>query len=217
MPRVGWSRPRAELVAVALAGSVLLSACGGSDPSPASEGVSLACVGVAEQECQSVASAAAGRVGGAGTIVAVAVEAYPCDIGQCPPGFEERQELSIVVELVGPPRIHQFGATTMFTGSLTIDAGLDAVSFPISPASRRTGSGLDAFSTGHCGLGSPIDADGSLWDPVGFIDPRAKAVIGESSGRFLLTGDDTARFEARDGFVIGLVRRAGAKSYLGCD
>ena len=197
--------------------AMLPGSCASVDPAAPADGVRLACIGLADPDCTSVATTAMSRVPGAGTIVAVVVEAYPCDVGQCPPGFEDRKELSITVELVDPARIHQFGATTMFTGDLTISSGLDAVSTVVSPASTRTGTDVDPFTTGHCGLGSPIDADGSLWDPIGSIDARMPGLVGDVAGRFVLTGDRSARFVTATGFGLNLLRRDGPKSYLGCD
>src|SRR6476660_5633206 len=136
MPRAGWSRRRAEprslrrrRAAAPLLAAVLafaLIGCDATEPSrTAASPVRLACLSVKEAACESIAGEVRGRLAGAGSLVAMSVESFPCDIGQCPPGFEARQEYSIVAEFIAPPRIRQFGATTMFTGSLQIDAGMD--------------------------------------------------------------------------------------------
>ena len=227
MPRAGWSPRRAEprpasrrLTAATLLAvlAIALAACDAAEPSTTAAGdVRLACLSVKEAACEAIAGEVRGRLAGAGSLVAMSVESFPCDIGQCPPGFEARQEYSIVAEFVAPPRIRQFGATTMFTGSLQIDAGMDTESVVVLPASARTGEGARAFTLGHCGLGSPIDVDGSLWDAIGAIDSRHLAAINAAPGQFSLTGESTARFQSDSGFAVNLLRRDGPKSYRLCD
>jgi hypothetical protein len=226
MPRAGWSPRRAEprraprrltaatlLAALALA----LTCCDAAEPSTTADpDIRLACLSVKEAACESIAGEVRGRMAGAGSLVAMSVESFPCDIGQCPPGFEARQEYSIVAEFTAPPRIRQFGATTMFTGSLQIDAGMDTESVVVLPVSVRTGERARPLSLGLCGLGSPIDADGSLWDAVGAIDSRHDAAANAAPGQFSLTGETTARFQSDSGFAVNLLRRAGPKSYRLC-
>lgn len=101
------------------------------------------------------------------------------------------------------------------------DAGgtiLAPVSAPIQPATAYR------FSMGHCGLDSPIDADGSFWDPVegltaggGPLDlEAAQEMINASAGFFVVIGDE-ARFRTEAGSVVSLERHAGEKEFPGCD
>jgi hypothetical protein len=196
--------------------ALLLAGCGSNDPSrdPAPS-VRLACISLREAACEALAGEVRQRLAGSG-VVAITVEAFSCDVGQCPPGFEARQEYSIVAELTAPTRIRQYLATTMFTGSLRIDGGMDAESVEVRPTSVRTGDRVRPFTIGHCGLSSPIDVDGSLWDPVGTIDGTHPAAINAASGQFTLAGETTARFETDSGFAVSLLRRDGPKAFRLC-
>jgi hypothetical protein len=95
---------------------------------------------------------------------------------------------------------------------------LAPVSAPIEPATAYR------FSLGHCGLHSPIDVDGSFWDPVDGLtaggapldleaDPE---MINASAGFFVVIGDD-ARFRTEAGSVVRLGRQDGPQEFPGCD
>jgi hypothetical protein len=73
------------------------------------------------------------------------------------------------------------------------------------------------FSLGHCGLDSPIDVDGALWDAVGVIDAGASEAINAADGEFRRTGPTTAEFVTATGFRVALTRHEGAKSVPLCD
>ena len=95
---------------------------------------------------------------------------------------------------------------------------LAPVSASIAPATAYR------FSLGHCGLASPIDVDGSFWDPVegvtaggGPLDLQgASEMINATSGFFVIIGDD-ARFRTESGSVLSLERHDGEKEFPGCD
>ena len=195
----------------------LLAGCGSSDvtPDPAPP-IRLACISLREAACEALAGEVRGRLAGSGALIAITVEAFPCDVGQCPPGFEARQEYSIVAELTAPTRIRQYLATTMFTGTLRIDGGMDTESVEVRPTSARTGDRVRPFTIGHCGLSSPIDVDGSMWDPFGAIDGTHPAAINAAAGQFTLVGETTARFETDSGFAVHLLRRDGPKAFRFC-
>ena len=95
---------------------------------------------------------------------------------------------------------------------------LAPVSAPIEPATAYR------FSLGHCGLHSPIDVDGSFWDPVDGLtgggapleleaDPE---MINATAGFFVVIGDE-ARFRTETGSVVSLERHDGPKEFPGCD
>jgi hypothetical protein len=93
-----------------------------------------------------------------------------------------------------------------------------------SPTSAPLEHGMPyAFSLGHCGLGSPVDADGSFWDAVDGIDPagrplrleRDNEMINQTSGVIVVIGDE-ARFRTDTGSLIRLERHAGEKEFPGC-
>ena len=83
-------------------------------------------------------------------------------------------------------------------------------------ASRDARDRHRRFTIGHCGLSSPIDVDGSLWDPIGAIDGSHPAAINAAAGQFTLAGEATARFETDTGFAVNLLRREGPKAFRLC-
>ncbi len=76
----------------------------------------------------------------------------------------------------------------------------------------------------HCGVGSPIDFDGSLWDVLGAQDGRDAAVsedqlgelINAGSGTMTLVDPDHAVFRTQSGLLLGLRRHQGPKAFQGC-
>lgn len=92
----------------------------------------------------------------------------------------------------------------------------------IFPASARALSGTRyriALST-HCGLdGSPIDFDGTLWDPP--LDARRSpsGPVGNpvANGTIDLIGPTEALYESASGWTLPLHRHDGGKPLSGCD
>ena len=81
------------------------------------------------------------------------------------------------------------------------------------------------YSLGHCGLLTPIDLDGSLWQPVGGVSPSGGAIesdedIGElinaTEGVLTLVDVDAAEFRTAGGSLIELLRAPGALDYPLC-
>lgn len=80
------------------------------------------------------------------------------------------------------------------------------------------------FTLGHCGVGSPIDFDGSLWDVLGAQDGNDHQVpeeqlgdlVNASSGTMTLVGAENALFRTTSSVVVGLKRHGGAKNYPAC-
>jgi hypothetical protein len=81
------------------------------------------------------------------------------------------------------------------------------------------------FALGHCGLDSPFDFDGSLWDPVGGLDPAGGAIdseaelgelINATEGELILSSADEAQFRTAGGSVILLRRHDGPRAYPLC-
>jgi hypothetical protein len=95
---------------------------------------------------------------------------------------------------------------------------LRPVSAPIAQATAYR------FSLGHCGLSSPIDVDGSFWDPIdgltaagGPLDLESDGeMINATAGFFVVIGDE-ARFRTESGSVLSLERHEGEKEFPGCD
>jgi hypothetical protein len=70
-----------------------------------------------------------------------------------------------------------------------------------------------AFAMGHCGLLSPIDFDGSLWDP---LNQEYSVVFDGATGTILLTSVDRARFVSDAGDELELARVEGSAPYPLC-
>jgi hypothetical protein len=108
---------------------------------------------------------------------------------------------------------------------LPIPSDLSTVSLePESAASLTVGEPVP-YALGHCGLWSPIDVDGSLWQPVGGTaadggpiesDEAIGELINATAGELLLTSPDEATFTTAGGSAIFLVRAPGALDYPLC-
>ena len=97
---------------------------------------------------------------------------------------------------------------------------------PTSTEALAIGEPID-FSLGHCGLGSPIDVDGSLWQADGGVTPTGAAIaedddavigelINETPGTFVIVSDDTAHFTSLTGTILSLTRAPGDVDYPLC-
>lgn len=81
------------------------------------------------------------------------------------------------------------------------------------------------FPLGHCGLASPIDVDGSIWDPIsghnGVGGPLTEDQMGElinSTPTVMeLTDPNAADLRTPRGAVIKLARHDGPRPYFLCD
>ena len=92
--------------------------------------------------------------------------------------------------------------------------GQDSITLlPISPAGATIGVSY-AYEMPHCGLGSPIDVDGSFWDGVGA--PADPVMFDGAPGRFELVTRDAAAFTSSAGDVLRLIRHSGPKTFGLC-
>jgi len=81
------------------------------------------------------------------------------------------------------------------------------------------------FELGHCGLVSPIDFDGSLWNPIAgddgaggpLTDDHQAELINATRVALTLIEPDVVRLETPLGAVLTLVRHPGARPYSLCD
>jgi hypothetical protein len=79
------------------------------------------------------------------------------------------------------------------------------------------------FSLGHCGLHSPVDLDGSFWDPIDGVTADGQRLDLESDGEMInatagvvvVIGDE-ARFRTESGSVVRFARHEGEKEFPGC-
>jgi hypothetical protein len=96
---------------------------------------------------------------------------------------------------------------------------------PVSPHGELAPGTAAEIVLGHCGLASPLDLDGSLWDPIGGHDgrggPLTEAQVGELINAtgvvVLLVNPNTAVLTTPRGAAILLRRHAGARAYGLCD
>ena len=117
---------------------------------------------------------------------------------------------------------------------LPLPASLSGIPRPGTPTAvigPRTQRGTiapgaaQAFELGHCGLVSPIDFDGSLWDPIAGDDGAGGPLTGEQQAELInatrvaltLIEPDVLRLETPLGAVLTLVRHSGARPYSLCD
>jgi hypothetical protein len=78
---------------------------------------------------------------------------------------------------------------------------------------------------GHCGLISPIDMDGSLWDPIGGQDGNGGTLTEDQLGELISatpvvvvpTDPNTAELRTPLGALITLARHEGPRPYFLCD
>jgi hypothetical protein len=81
------------------------------------------------------------------------------------------------------------------------------------------------FTLGHCGLGSPIDVDGSLWDPVGYRTVSGRALSEGQQGELvnstdvvlLLVTENRLEMDTPGGAAVELSRHDGPRRYFLCD
>jgi len=80
------------------------------------------------------------------------------------------------------------------------------------------------YSLGHCGLLSPVDIDGSFWDPIDGVSASGAELdlatdpemINATSGLIVVIGDEM-RLRTASGSVVRFTRHEGAKEFPGCD
>ena len=100
-----------------------------------------------------------------------------------------------------------------------------AVIEPHSPTGELSVGVSSGFVLGHCGLVSPVDIDGNLWDPIGGQDgnggPLTEDQIGElinaTSTLVTLTDPNTMLMTTPRGAQITLTRHQGSRRYFLCD
>lgn len=117
-----------------------------------------------------------------------------------------------------------------FAGALPLPADLrlgrgDIMVTPSSEPGLATGATMP-YDLGHCGLYSPVDLDGSLWEPVGGVDRQGgpidtDAEIGDlingTTGEVMLVTAERLDWRATSSGVVVVFRRLpGARDYPIC-
>lgn len=109
------------------------------------------------------------------------------------------------------------GAPVLATGGPNADTAFQ-------PVSSALVHGVPyRFSLGHCGLGSPVDVDGSFWDEVSGTDPDGRPLrfdasaemINQTPGVLIVLGD-AAFFRTESGAVVTFARHVGNKGFPPC-
>ena len=95
----------------------------------------------------------------------------------------------------------------------------------LAPASAPIEHGIPyRFNLGHCGLHSPVDVDGSFWDPLDSVTGTGEPLdlrnggemINATVGVIVVIGDE-ARFRTEMGSVVRFERHLSDKEVPGCD
>jgi len=199
---------------------VLLGACAQPAPSVSAPQavlpVPILCVGVPVAQCQAVAVAALGALPD-GHLAPAHVEVGPlgCRASPCPQALVTGGDVGVIVRFAsGPPRAIE--VTALDESLQAADAG-DPSYFEVKPLSARApGPGPHPFSLGHCGIWTPIDFDGSLWDPIGAIAAESSDATNGSDGLLVMTSPTTAVYTSTGGFHLDLMRHIGTGFYPGC-
>jgi hypothetical protein len=111
----------------------------------------------------------------------------------------------IDVPTPGPEAIDSQPVVSRREGRVTV--------LPISPTGAVVGIAY-RYEMPHCGISSPIDVDGSFWDPVNV--PADPVQFDGSPGTFRLDTRTTATFTDTNGAILKLVRHVGPKEFGGC-
>ena len=113
-------------------------------------------------------------------------------------------------------------------GLSEIPTGGGGKTYAIGPESRSGSLDIGVpveFRLDHCGLGSPVDIDGSLWDPKfghdGHGEPinegdEAVPIHNERRVTFTLLESDVAEMTFQEGLVVTLWRHDGSRRYHPC-
>lgn len=200
------------------------AAAGTTSPQPSApdsgtvtlEGVPTACVGLGEADCGRVVAhvttlltADDPRIG----YVQVGPFGCPAGLG-CPTTLVARPEGDITLESAG----RALGFHIKVTNGNLDARRQETFGVELQPTTRPpVPGGPQPFALGHCGLWSGIDHGGSWWDPVGLIDYDHGDAINAAEGTIAPVGPDRAVFTSKNGFVVQLVRRNGAKFLPLCE
>ena len=95
---------------------------------------------------------------------------------------------------------------------------------PHTPAGSVPVGEEQLFTLGHCGLGSPIDVDGSLWNPIAgddgsggsLTDDQVGDLINATPVELVLVDHDTMLMSSQHGARILLTRHDGPRDYFLC-
>jgi len=149
-------------------------------------------------------------------VAAAQVMAYGCESPPCAPGVLARGQGQVQIEYAGGGGLITWQLQLAGGGGLAFLAPSELPGGDGFMPSSGRGAPVAQLSLGHCGLFSPIDFDGSFWDPIGAVDGDAPEAINSASGTIRLLTPVDAEFRAPSGFTLRLRRHQGAKTFQGC-
>ena len=235
------SRPDARRIVAALVLCALMAGCGSTAPSPPATAVTpvasmpppsiaaspeaslaarppTACYSLGEADCAIAATAALAALEPTDPApIYLQVGPFSCSNGErCPATLAARPEGDVMVEFLGVPAI----AIHLVAGADGSPGAHPRRDLRGHPPARRRHACPDPVRSphelGHCGLYSGIDVDGTWWDPVGPIDGDHPDTINAAAGTIVFLDATHATFTSKDGLIVQLLRRLGAKQLPMC-
>lgn len=107
------------------------------------------------------------------------------------------------------------GARRVLALLLLAACSISACGTVVSPTSPAAPRGIAyEFALGHCGIVSPIDFDGALWNLA--EEPATDDVYRDLQGTITLVDDEHAQFRSDDGLILKLERTQGPQLVKDC-
>jgi hypothetical protein len=143
------------------------------------------------------------------------VEFSECPDNHCPEGFVPGVIVHVLLEPTdGSAPIEALVRSE--DGGLVAEAQETGAYFGVEPRSGPTGLNEPfAFTLGHCGIWSGIDADGSFWDPIGQVDRENPDTINSAAGVMVISTEESATLQTAR-LRLELVRHQGLKYLPAC-
>jgi hypothetical protein len=197
--------------------AVVLVAAGCGDRAAESDAparVPTGCLGLDAADCVRVADAVAAAIrDDPRQVTYIQVGPFGCPAVGCPRSLNARPAGDVTVEFAArDPVVFAAGAVGDKLDLTRHDESFVAV----NPASRPLGTLSSRYQLGHCGIFSPIDVDGTFWDPVGFVDVDHADTVNSAAGVFTRTSPVSASLRTTGGLSVDLVRHQGVKQFRLC-
>jgi hypothetical protein len=185
--------------------------------SPIPAELARGCWGVREPDC--------GRAVGAGFDALAEFESHSygyatvdfseCPQDGCPDGFIPGVIVRVLLEPTdGSAPIEALVRSE--AGGLVAEVQEIAAYFGVEPRSGPAALNEPfAFTLGHCGIWSGIDADGSFWDPIGQVDRENPDTINSAAGTMVISNEESATLQTAR-LRLELVRHQGLKYLPAC-
>jgi hypothetical protein len=187
------------------------------EESPISAELTRGCWGIREPDCGRAVGAAFDALADfeSHSYGYATVDFSECPQDGCPDGFIPGVIVRVLLEPTdGSAPIE---ALVRSAGAdLVAEAEETGVYFGVEPRSGPAAHDEPfAFTLGHCGIWSGIDADGSFWDPIGQIDRENPDTINSAVGIMAISSQESATLQTA-GLRLELVRHQGLKYLPPC-